>query len=87
MGVLSVHQPLPIASRRMGCPASTVARASYALLWARRGRNMPTPGLRSRIRTGMVFTTAAELQEAKSVGAVEPGLQTLGKLERFIKSR
>jgi hypothetical protein len=32
----------------------------------------------------MVFSTAAEFQEAKGFGAEELGQQTLGKLERFI---
>jgi hypothetical protein len=35
----------------------------------------------------MVLSTEAEFQEAKGFGAVELGLQTLGKLERFVKSR
>ena len=34
-----------------------------------------------------VFSTAAEYQTAKGFGAVELGLQTLGKLERFLLSR
>jgi hypothetical protein len=34
----------------------------------------------------MVFSTEAEFQEAKGFGAVELGLQTLGKLERFVTS-
>ncbi len=33
---------------------------------------------------GMVFSTAAEFQAAKGFGAVELGLQTLGKLARFV---
>ena len=32
----------------------------------------------------MVFSTAAEFQDAKGFGAVELGLQTLGKLARFV---
>jgi hypothetical protein len=34
-----------------------------------------------------VFSTAAEFQTAKGFGAIELGLQTLGKLDRFIASR
>ena len=34
-----------------------------------------------------VRLTEAEFREAKGFGAVELGLQTLGKLERFVKSR
>jgi len=41
----------------------------------------------TKVTLGMVFNTAAEFQEAKGFGAVELGLQTLGKLERFIVSR
>jgi uncharacterized protein YndB with AHSA1/START domain len=41
----------------------------------------------TKVTLGMVFSTAAEFQEAKGFGAVELGLQTLGKLERFVASR
>lgn len=41
----------------------------------------------TRVTLGMVFSTAAEFQDAKGFGAVELGHQTLGKLERFIASR
>ncbi|CAH2403487.1 SRPBCC family protein [Mesorhizobium escarrei] len=41
----------------------------------------------TEVTLGMVFSTAAEFQEAKGFGAVELGLQTLGKLERFVASR
>jgi uncharacterized protein YndB with AHSA1/START domain len=41
----------------------------------------------TKVTLGMVFSTAAEFQEAKGFGAVELGLQTLGKLERFVTSR
>lgn len=41
----------------------------------------------TKITLGMVFSTAAEFQTAKGFGAVELGLQTLGKLERFVLSR
>jgi uncharacterized protein YndB with AHSA1/START domain len=41
----------------------------------------------TKVTLGMVFSTAAEFQEAKGLGAVELGLQTLGKLERFVASR
>ena len=36
---------------------------------------------------GMVFSTAAEFREAKGFGAVELGLQTLGKLARSVGSQ
>ncbi len=38
----------------------------------------------TQVTLGMVFSTAAELQDAKGFGAVELGLQTLGKLARFV---
>lgn len=41
----------------------------------------------TKVTLGMVFSTAAEFQEAKGFGAVELGQQTLGKLERFVLSR
>ena len=41
----------------------------------------------TKITLGMVFNTTAEFQAAKGFGAVELGLQTLGKLERFVASR
>ena len=36
---------------------------------------------------GMVLATEAEFQAAMGFGAVELGQQTLGKLERFARSR
>jgi len=41
----------------------------------------------TKVTLGMVFNTEAEFQKAKGFGAVELGMQTLGKLERFVKSR
>ncbi|WP_370152166.1 SRPBCC family protein [Ferrovibrio sp.] len=41
----------------------------------------------TKVTLGMVFSTAAEYQTAKGFGAVELGLQTLGKLDRFVASR
>jgi hypothetical protein len=35
----------------------------------------------------MIFSSAAEFQNAKGFGAIELGMQTLGKLDRFIASR
>ncbi len=35
------------------------------------------------VTLGMVFSTAGRIPEAKGFGAVELGLQTLGKLETF----
>lgn len=40
----------------------------------------------TKVTIGMVFSTAAEFQNAKGFGAMELGQQTLGKLERFVTS-
>ncbi|MGB7479436.1 MAG: SRPBCC domain-containing protein [Burkholderiaceae bacterium] len=70
-------------------------RIGYALLWGENGPKhadaWATLDSQDRATTtvtlGMVFSTAAEFQEAQGFGAAELGLQTLGKLERFITSR
>jgi len=69
-------------------------RIGYALLWGENGpkhadawASFEDQDGATKVTLGMVFTTAAEFQEAKGFGAVELGLQTLGKLEQFIKSR
>jgi uncharacterized protein YndB with AHSA1/START domain len=41
----------------------------------------------TKVTLGMIFSTAAEFQEAKGFGAVELGLQTLGKLGRLVAAR
>jgi uncharacterized protein YndB with AHSA1/START domain len=41
----------------------------------------------TKVTLAMVFNTEGEFQAAKGFGAVELGLQTLGKLERFVVSR
>ena len=38
----------------------------------------------TEVTLGMVFGSEAEFQAAKGFGAVELGMQTLGKLERFV---
>lgn len=66
----------------------------YALLWGENGPKHADAWASfedqdgfTQVTLGMVFSTAAEFQTAKGFGAVELGLQTLGKLERFIASR
>ncbi|MFI0849487.1 SRPBCC family protein [Mesorhizobium sp. IMUNJ 23232] len=66
----------------------------YALLWGENGpkhadawASFEDQDGATKVTLGMVFSTEAEFQEAKGFGAVELGLQTLGKLERFILSR
>jgi uncharacterized protein YndB with AHSA1/START domain len=69
-------------------------RIGYALLWGENGpkhadawASFEERDGATTVTLGMVFATAAEFQQAKGFGAVELGLQTLGKLERFVKSR
>jgi uncharacterized protein YndB with AHSA1/START domain len=69
-------------------------RFGYALLWGENGpkhadawASFEEQDGATKVTLGMVFSTAAEFQQAKGFGAVELGLQTLGKLERFVASR
>ena len=69
-------------------------RIGYTLLWGENGpkhadawASFEDQDGATKVTLGMVFRTEAEFQEAKKFGAVELGLQTLGKLERFVKSR
>jgi uncharacterized protein YndB with AHSA1/START domain len=68
-------------------------RISYSLLWGENGPKhadawalLEEQDGATKVTLGMVFNTAAEFQEAKGFGAVELGLQTLGKLENFVLS-
>ncbi|MEX0406198.1 SRPBCC family protein [Aquibium sp. LZ166] len=72
----------------------TEERMAYELLWGENGPKhadawamFDDMGGTTKVTLGMVFSTAAEYQTAKGFGAVELGLQTLGKLERFLLSR
>jgi uncharacterized protein YndB with AHSA1/START domain len=66
-------------------------RIEYELLWGENGPKHaeasaifePT-GHGSRITLQMIFSSDAEYQEAKGFGAVELGMQTLGKLAAFV---
>jgi uncharacterized protein YndB with AHSA1/START domain len=66
-------------------------RIGYTLLWGENGPKHADAWASfedhegaTRVTLGMVFSTAAEFQEAKGFGAVELGMQTLAKLERFV---
>ena len=66
----------------------------YALLWGENGPKHADAWASfedqdgfTKVTLGMVFSSAAEYQNAKGFGAVELGLETLGKLDRFIASR
>ncbi len=69
----------------------TEDRISYALLWGENGPKhadawasfAETDGA-TTVTLGMVFNTTAEFEGAKGFGAPELGLQTLGKLARFV---
>ena len=68
-------------------------RIAYELLWGENGPKHADAWATfeeidgaTRVTLGMVFSTAAEFQDAKGFGAVELGLQTLGKLARFVGS-
>lgn len=69
-------------------------RIGYALLWGENGPKHADAWAAfeeqdgaTLVTLGMVFATAAEFQEAKGFGAIELGLQTLGKLAAIIASR
>lgn len=65
-------------------------RIDYTLLWGENGPKhadvwaaFDEQDGATTVTLGMVFSTAAEFRDAKGFGAVELGLQTLGKLARF----
>jgi uncharacterized protein YndB with AHSA1/START domain len=66
-------------------------RIDYILYWGENGPKHADAwvqfddlGEATKVTLRMVMKTAEEYQQAKSFGAVELGLQTLGKLARFI---
>jgi len=67
---------------------------AYELLWGENGpkhadawASFEEQDGATTVTLGMVFSTEAEFQEAKGFGAIELGMQTLGKLERFALSQ
>ncbi|WP_306886306.1 SRPBCC family protein [Amorphus orientalis] len=69
-------------------------RIGYALHWGENGpkhadawASFEDEDGATKVTLGMVFSTSAECREAKGFGAVELGLQTLGKLEAFVTPR
>jgi uncharacterized protein YndB with AHSA1/START domain len=69
-------------------------RIGYALLWGENGpkhadawASFEEADGATTVTLGMVFSTAAEFQTARGFGAVELGLQTLGKLARFVGAK
>lgn len=68
-------------------------RIEYTLLWGENGPKHADAWVSledidgaTRVTLGMIFSTAAEFQQAKGFGAEELGQQTLGKLQRLIAS-
>jgi uncharacterized protein YndB with AHSA1/START domain len=66
-------------------------RIGYTLLWGENGPKhadawaaFEDTGDATRVTLGMVFSTAAEFQDARGFGAEALGLQTLGKLARHV---
>ena len=66
-------------------------RIKYTLHWGENGpkhadasASFRVEGEGTRITLRMVFLTPKEFEDAKGFGAVELGLQTLGKLARFV---
>lgn len=69
-------------------------RIGYALLWGENGpkhadawASFDEADGATTVTLGMVFSTATEFQTARGFGAVELGLQTLGKLARFVGAK
>ncbi|SMH55885.1 SRPBCC family protein [Mesorhizobium australicum] len=69
-------------------------RLAYTLLWGENGpkhadawASFESEGEATKVTLGMVMSTKAEFEEAKGFGAIELGMQTLGKLERLVTSR
>ena len=70
-------------------------RIGYALLWGENGPKHADAWVTfedvgedkdgaTRVTLGMVFSSSAEFQQARGFGAIELGMQTLGKLKRFV---
>lgn len=69
----------------------TEDRIAYSLLWGENGPKhadawamFEEADNTTKVTLGMVFSTAAEFQAARGFGAESLGLQTLGKLARFV---
>ena len=66
-------------------------RIGYTLLWGENGPKHADAWVlfeeadgATKVTLGMILSTAAAFEEARGFGAVELGLQTLGKLARFV---
>lgn len=70
---------------------SPESRIAYALLWGENGPKHADAWAEfqeidgaTQVTLAMVFSTAAEFEQAKGFGAIELGQQTLAKLGRFV---
>lgn len=70
------------------------ARLGYSLLWSENGpkhadvwATFEERDGATTVTLGMVMITADEFRNARAFGAIELGLETLGKLDRFVTSR
>ncbi|SFU22949.1 SRPBCC family protein [Mesorhizobium sp. YR577] len=69
----------------------TEERFGYTLLWGENGPKHADAWASfedqdgfTKVTLGMILSTAAEFQEAKGFGAIELGMQTLAKLDRYV---
>lgn len=69
-------------------------RIGYTLLWGENGPKHADAWAafeeregKTTVTLGMVFSSAAEFEEAREFGAIELGLQTLGKLARVAEAK
>lgn len=69
-------------------------RIGYSLLWGENGpkhadawATFETEPEGTMVTLGMIFSSEAEFEDARGFGAAELGLQTLGKLEHFSRTR
>ena len=70
-----------------------MTRIDYMLLWGENGpkhadasARFEDLGGRTKVTLSMVFLTAGEYETARGFGAIELGLQTLGKLAAFVSA-
>lgn len=76
------------------CEVKPEERLGYTLLWGENGPKHADAWAAfeeqdgvTKVTLGMVFSTAAEFQDAKGFGAIELGMETLAKLERFVTTK
>ena len=70
-----------------------ISRVEYTLHWGENGQKHADAWVEftdldgaTKVTLGMIFASAKECDDAKGFGARELGLQTLGKLARYIRA-